>query len=242
LNDAKNDSKQSQTRSREILLGLLLIAIGAIAEYIDEVLLQGAYQPPTDPFPAHILVWDARIFLLINNGLANAYLGWLFSILTRLGSTLSILTISVMLYLCKRRREGTLILASLVIGTFVTLPMKLAIARPRPYVTIPNAIPFDREAGSSFPSGHAMRAFAFAFMASKLRPRLTVPLYLFAVLIAFSRVYVGQHYPLDVLAGTLIGVLVGYLTMTYENKILKAASRLGVPTDSQASAISRHTR
>jgi len=242
LNDAKNDSKQSQTSSREILIGLLLIAIGAVAEYIDEVLLQGAFQPPTDPFPAHIYAWDAKIFLLINNGLANPHLGWLFSILTRLGSTLSILTISVMLYLCKRRREGILILSSLVIGTFVALPMKLAIARPRPYVTIPSAILFDREAGSSFPSGHAMRAFAFAFIESKLRPRLTVPLYLFAVLIAFSRVYVGQHYPLDVLTGTLTGVLVGYLTMTYENKILKAVSRLGVPTDSQASATSHHTR
>jgi len=132
-------------------------------------------------------------------------------------------------------------LMSLVIGTLVALPMKLAIARPRPYVTIPNAILFDKEAGSSFPSGHAMRAFAFASIASKLRPRLTLPLCLFAVLIAFSRVYVGQHYPLDVLAGTLTGVLVGHLTMTYENKILKAVSRLRVPTDSEASAASLHT-
>ena len=242
MKDAENDSKESQTRSREILLGLLLIAVGAIAEYVDEVLLQGAFQPLTDPFPSYVYAWDARFFLLINGGLANPYLGWLFNILTRLGSTLSILIISVLLYLSQRRREGILILASLVIGTFVTLPMKLAIARPRPFVTIPNTILFDKEAGSSFPSGHAMRAFAFAFMGSKLRPRLTVPLYLFAVLIAFSRVYVGQHYPLDVLTGTLTGVLVGYLTMTYENKILKAVSRLGVPTDSQASAISRHTR
>lgn len=236
MKDAENDSKDSKARSREILLGLLLIAVGVIAECLDEVLLQGRFQPPTDPFPAYIYAWDARMFLLINNGLADPYLGWLFNILTRLGSTLSIFTIGVLLYLCQRKREGILILASLVIGTFVTLPMKLAIARPRPFVAIPNTILFDREAGSSFPSGHSMRAFAFAFMASKLRPKFTVPLYLFAVLIAFSRVYVGQHYPLDVLAGTLTGVFVGYLTIVCENKILKAVSRLGIPIDSQASA------
>jgi len=236
VKDAKNDSTRRQVRSREILLGLLLVAIGAIAEYTEEVLLQGAFQPPTDPFPAYIYAWDARTFLLINNGLANLYLGWLFNILTRLGSTLSVFTFGVLLYLHQRRREGTLILASLVIGTLVTLPLKLAIPRPRPFFTIPSTILFDMKAGSSFPSGHAMRAFAFAFVASKLRPKLTIPLYLFAVLIAFSRVYVGQHYPLDVSAGTLTGIFVGYLTTKYENRILKTISRLGVPTDSWTSA------
>jgi len=236
VKDAKNDSTKSQVRSREILIAILLIAIGAIAEYTDEVLLQGAFQPYTDPFPAYIYAWDARIFLLINNGLANQYLGWLFNILTRLGSTLSVFTIGVLLYLYQRRREGTLILASLVIGTFVALPLKLAIPRPRPFFTIPNTILFDMEAGSSFPSGHAMRAFAFAFIASKLRPKLTIPLYLFAVLIAFSRVYVGQHYPLDVSAGTLTGIFIGYLTIKYENTIFRTISRLGVPTDSWTSA------
>jgi len=236
VKDAKNDFTKRQVRSREILVGLLLIAIGAIAEYTEEVLLQGAFQPSADPFPAYIYAWDARIFLLINNGLANQYLGWLFNILTRLGSTLSVFTIGVLLYLYQRRREGTLILASLVIGTFVALPLKLAIPRPRPFFTIPSTILFDREAGSSFPSGHAMRAFAFAFIASKLRPKLTIPLYLFAALIAFSRVYVGQHYPLDVSAGTLTGIFVGYLTTKYENRILKTISWLGVPIDSWTQA------
>ena len=235
MKNAEDDSKAGSVRPRDALVGLLLIALGAAAEYVDEFLLQGAFQPPVDPFPPYILSWDARIFLLINNGLANPYLGWVFNILTRLGSTFFMLVIGILLYVCRRRREGILILASIVVGTFVALPLKLAIPRPRPFATIPTTIVFDKEAGSSFPSGHAVRTFAFAFIASKLRPRLAIPLYLFACLIAFSRVYVGQHYPLDAFAGALIGLLVGYLTMRNERRVLKAVSQLGVPTRDGAS-------
>jgi len=216
-------------------VGLLLVALGAVAEYVDEVLLQGAFQPPADPFPAFILNWDTRIFLSINSGLANPYLGWFFNILTRLGSTFLMFAIGILVYVSRRRREGILILASIVIGTFVALPLKLAIPRPRPYVTIPTTIAFDGEAGSSFPSGHAVRIFSFAFIASKLKPRFTIPLYLLAFLVAFSRIYVGQHYPLDAFIGALIGLLVGYLTLRYENRILKTAFRLGIPIDTRPS-------
>jgi len=125
-------------------------------------------------------------------------------------------------------------LASIVIGTFVALPLKLAIPRPRPFITIPTTIALDREAGSSFPSGHAVRIFAFSFIAARLKPRFTIPLYLLAFLVAFSRIYVGQHYPLDVFTGALIGLVVGYLTLRYENRILKTARRLGIPIHSRS--------
>ncbi len=229
MKSAGDDSKEGSAWPREALVGLLLVAVAAAAEYVDEVLLQGAFQPPFDPFPAYILSWDTSIFLTINSGLANPYLGWFFNILTRLGSTFFMFAIGILLYISRRRREGILILASIVIGTFVALPLKLAVPRPRPFITIPTTIAFDREAGSSFPSGHAVRIFAFAFIAAKLRPRLTMPLFLLAFLVTFSRIYVGQHYPLDAFAGTLIGLLVGCLTLRYENGILKTASQLGIP-------------
>ena len=60
----------------------------------------------------------------------------------------------------------------------------------------------------SFPSGHAATSFACATVLAWAFPRLAVPLYLLAAAIAFSRVYVGVHYPLDVLAGAALGVLV----------------------------------
>ena len=60
----------------------------------------------------------------------------------------------------------------------------------------------------SFPSGHATVSFACATVLALAVPRLRVPLYALAALISFSRVYVGVHYPFDVLAGAVLGVAI----------------------------------
>jgi undecaprenyl-diphosphatase len=61
---------------------------------------------------------------------------------------------------------------------------------------------------SSFPSGHALSSFACAFVLTRLAPRLAAPAFALAALIAMSRVYVGVHYPLDILVGAVLGVVV----------------------------------
>jgi undecaprenyl-diphosphatase len=215
---------------RKILSAIFLVIIG-LAAYIDEFLLQGAFQPSTDAFPHAISNWDIPIFILINKGLANFYLGWFFNIVTRLGSTTFLLAVCVVLYAVGRKRECILLFASIIIGTVLGLPIKLLLPRPRPYVTLPSTIVFDREAGSSFPSGHSMRSFAFAVVGSKLWPRFRVPLYVLAFLVSFARIYVGQHYPSDIIGGALLGLLVGYLTTRYETAIMKAAYRLRILPD-----------
>jgi undecaprenyl-diphosphatase len=65
----------------------------------------------------------------------------------------------------------------------------------------------------SFPSGHSATSFACATVLSSFAPRLRVPFFLLATLIAFSRVYNGLHYPTDVLAGALLGVLTALLLL-----------------------------
>jgi undecaprenyl-diphosphatase len=62
---------------------------------------------------------------------------------------------------------------------------------------------------TSFPSGHAATAFAAATVVAAFHPRLRVPIFALAGLVAVSRVYLGVHYWLDILAGAALGVLIG---------------------------------
>jgi membrane-associated phospholipid phosphatase len=66
----------------------------------------------------------------------------------------------------------------------------------------------------SFPSGHAMSAFATAAAVAVLAPRLRLPVLALAAVIAFSRVYLGVHFWLDILVGSALGAVIGVLVAT----------------------------
>jgi undecaprenyl-diphosphatase len=101
----------------------------------------------------------------------------------------------------------TLLTAGCVwITDLTTLALKALVERPRPVMTVPEADPLlGGTLGNSFPSGHAATSFAglviLAFLIRRAIPFLVV----LAVLISFSRIYIGVHYPLDVVGGAAIG-------------------------------------
>jgi undecaprenyl-diphosphatase len=96
-----------------------------------------------------------------------------------------------------------LLLASDFVADGLSLALRQAIGRDRPPLvyTEPKALVAVPHTGA-FPSGHASSAFAWA------SPRLRIPAFMLAAAIAWSRVYVGVHWPLDVLGGAVLGVLV----------------------------------
>jgi undecaprenyl-diphosphatase len=90
----------------------------------------------------------------------------------------------------------------------VSFGIKDLVNRPRPFEAHPQIHPLYSVHSSSFPAGHAATAFAGATLLAYMAPRAS-PLFLaLAVAISYSRVYVGVHYPGDVIAGAAVGALV----------------------------------
>ncbi|MEO0071934.1 MAG: phosphatase PAP2 family protein [candidate division WOR-3 bacterium] len=96
-----------------------------------------------------------------------------------------------------------------------TFLLKAAFNRPRPSNTdMPRY-------NSSFPSGHTASWFSQAIIYSAKYPRLTIPLYVFGAFVGLSRIYYGEHYFTDVLAGAAVGSIAGYMTLKLENHLRK---------------------
>ena len=93
------------------------------------------------------------------------------------------------------------------IGDCVTVvPMKFLVNRARPEEK-------SSRIKSSFPSGHATFAFTQAVVYSHYNPKLRLPMFLYATVVGFSRIYLGKHYPTDILGGAVLGIAVGLLAI-----------------------------
>ena len=102
------------------------------------------------------------------------------------------------------------VLVAVLLGDLSAHFLRVAIDRPRPWrrYALPHTL-VHAPRDPSFPSGHTTIAFACATVLTFLQPRLGPALFLLAAAIGFSRIYVGVHYPLDVLGGAVLGVGAG---------------------------------
>lgn len=107
----------------------------------------------------------------------------------------------------KLQMDAAYMVGGFLVSSIVTQGLKRVVKRERPYVTYSDIHKLDVGGGYSFPSGHTSAAFSTATSLSLLYPKWYViaPVYLYAGLVGYSRVYEGVHYPSDVLAGAIVG-------------------------------------
>ncbi len=158
-----------------------------------------------------IFAMDNKVLSLIQRRLRCSVLDKAMPIITSLG-TCGVIWGVVMLVLLRMRsyrRVGLIMFVTLLLCALITnLVLKPLVARPRPcHISpeIPLLIPCPMD--YSFPSGHTMSSFAAALIIATINPTFGVLAFLLAALIAFSRLYLFVHYPSDVLAGTLFGLV-----------------------------------
>ena len=159
-----------------------------------------------------LLELDGNILLFIQEYLRFEWMTPIWKFITSLGNAgwfWIVLTV-ILLIPKKTRKIGIASALSLLIGVLITnIALKNLVARTRPYEVVEGLkLLVGKAHDYSFPSGHSCASFASAFVIYKMAPsKFGIPSVILAALIALSRLYVGIHYPTDVIAGTIIGIV-----------------------------------
>lgn len=111
------------------------------------------------------------------------------------------------------RHQAYEIIAGLAFTTVATEGLKIIVNRPRPYETYNDIYPDELDPGHSFPSGHVSVAFSTATSLALITKKwcVAVPAFVWASGVGYSRMYLGQHYPSDVIAGAITGAAGAYV-------------------------------
>lgn len=164
---------------------------------------------------------DIKIFYFINHVFKNVAFDFLMPILTEMGSVTFTFCIGL-LCLFFRKKEikvtGVFLLAAAFIGNYVVASLKDTFMVLRPFAALKDVYNLIGAGGYSFPSGHASNAFLSATILS-LQVRRKIFIYLLALTVAFSRVYLGVHYPSDIIAGAALGLAIGCLFVFLYRKL-----------------------
>ena len=156
---------------------------------------------------------DANLFLFINHLPHTRLLNRIFYSLTVAFNGAAFWYLSLLIAAVRNRHKTRELIREIAIPLTITTalveyPIKSYFRRKRPFITIIQAIVIGKKPGTwSFPSGHSAGAFAGAWLLNRNFPRRWGLRYVLASMVAFSRIYLGDHYPGDVTSGSLLGLL-----------------------------------
>lgn len=152
---------------------------------------------------------EVNLFNLINNKMHCSFLDFCMKIMSFAGS--AFFSILILFFILIQKNTDCLILffyllGSLITGQLFVHPVKRLVNRPRPCLALDEArVSRALNNNNSFPSGHTCAAITMAFVFSQSFPHAALLLFTLAALVGISRIYLGVHYPTDVLAGGAIG-------------------------------------
>lgn len=173
---------------------------------------------------SELLNWDQRLMTLLNQTWTNKgfdyFMPWITDLFRKDWVVFIVLPIAVLVWCIAQKKRALIVLTQLILAlglsdgiTFRIL--KQSVERERPFVTTPaTVLRTTVHYGYSFPSNHAANSFCAAVLLGLHYPFLKPYLLILASLISYSRVYVGVHFPSDVIAGALVGWFVA-VTMYY---------------------------
>ena len=168
--------------------------------------------------------FDQSVILFISENIGNPTLDLFMQYLTETGDVFNLMMFAIILLIIpKTRRVGITLLILIVISTLLTGYIKCGVDRDRPdydYLGVEFPVQISRDTFSlfceggfdaSYPSGHAANSMIFAiilgYALSERFPRGVYLIFIYPVMISFSRLYVLQHFPMDVIGGTIIGIM-----------------------------------
>lgn len=163
---------------------------------------------------------DTAIFFLINKTLANPVLDWIMPLTQTLPYVFLTLLIIFFFFRKKDRSLAVLLTIAVVVSSIVVGVIKDAVGRERPYQVLDVRQLVDEHDNRSFPSNHAQLSFLLAAIVFRFYRKFGIILFFIALLISFGRIYLGVHYPSDVMGGALIGILLAILILKIRKRIL----------------------
>lgn len=167
-----------------------------------------------------LLSIDKSIFLFINVFCSNAVFDLFFTTITEAKFWIIPALIGAVIFIKIERKKAIIILGLAILTVAITDPVSSQLLKPLFDRHRPCHPVFFIQGGNflcgmkyslSFPSSHAMNIFAQATLLSRFYPKKATIFYCFALLIGISRIYVGVHYPSDIIGGAIFGIIIAYL-------------------------------